>query len=127
MQGHLPKRCLALSISSIGPSQPAPVNSGFFIPKFPTSRKAWLPLWISSCSNTRPCCDWIGTRIGCKIRLQRFVVFFAGAGTAQDSSVAQNFAAEIDAFATLGTDDALTLESREFFRRKVDFHPLFRE
>src|SRR5260370_17372599 len=109
----------------LGPSQPAPVNSGFVIPKFPTSRTAWLPLWISNCTNTRPCCDWIGTRIGCKIRLQRFVVFFAGAGTAQDSSVAQNFAAEIDAFATLGTTHALTLESRQSFPRKATFTPLF--
>jgi len=54
----------------------------------------------------------------------RFVIALACTGAAQNFSVAVYFSAEVDAFATLLTRDALALVSRKFFRREIYLHPL---
>jgi hypothetical protein len=43
----------ARSISSLGPSQPALVNSGFFMPKFPTGQTFLAIMWIFKLSPNR--------------------------------------------------------------------------
>jgi hypothetical protein len=40
-----------------------------------------------------------------------FVIFFAGAGTADGAAVPDNFAFEIDTFAALGADDTRAFEA----------------
>src|SRR5580704_15286401 len=68
-----------------------------------------------------------GSAQGDKSHLDLFVIPFASATAAQDSSVAPHFALEVDAFTTFGADDPLALVAWQLFRWKRDFHPLFGE
>lgn len=56
--------------------------------------------------------------------LERCVVAFAGARSAEDLSLLSNLATEIDSFAAVFAHDTLALVARQFFRRQVNLDPL---
>src|SRR6266478_7066672 len=48
----------------------------------------------------------------------------SGAGAAEGAAILHHFALKINAFATLGTDDAGAFEAGQVFRLDFDFDPL---
>ena len=61
------------------------------------------------------------------LNLHSFVIPLARTGPAKHAPVAQNFAAEVDAFAAFGAHYAFAFVSGKFFRGEFDLHPLLRE
>lgn len=63
----------------------------------------------------------------CRKLLQRSIIGLTRARAAEDFAVVDYFAMEVDAFSTLGADDAIGLVAGEFFGKQLDFDPFRRE